>query len=58
MAMLCLVDVEIVPMFWLVEMEDLLPVVWQMETEPMDWLMETVTMMMVRSIYWRLESLI
>ena len=53
MAMVCLVDVEIVPMVWLVE--DLMPVFWQLETEPMDWLMETGPMVMARSIWRRKE---
>ena len=53
MAMVCLVDVEIVPMVWLVE--NLMLVFWQLETEPMDWLMETGPMVMARSIWRRKE---
>ena len=44
MAMVCLVDVE-----------DLMPVFWQLETEPMDWLMETALMVMVKSIWRKTE---
>ena len=48
-------EAELLPMFWLVEMEDLVPVVWQLETEPMDWLMETALMVMVKSIWRKTE---